>query len=351
MRRASRTLPVASTKKKKFSVALIGSETLRGREIKSVLNLKRFPLHSLEFYDSDVEQEYGKLTQFGNEPKVVHHLDRKALEGLDLVFLAADAKTNTEYGECAAAMHYRAVDLAETFNGRENVPLVVAGVNDTSIRGRKVPLIANPNPVTIILSHLFHALNSSFGMAKALSVVLEPVSAFEEGGIQELADQSFALLNSSAMPKKVFREQVAFNLLSRTEKPDKTGFSAREAGIMSECRRILAPADFPLSLSIVLAPVFHTYSVMTYVELRGKVQIADLKASFRATDSIKLTPAEGTGLTSAVNVTGKDKIFVGQIKKEESIPGAFWIWAVADNLTVGSALNAYGIARSLFEIP
>ncbi len=336
---------MSAPNQKKLSLALIGSETLRGREIKSVLRVKRFPLRSLELYDPDVEEEYSKLTQFGDEPKVVHHLDRKSLEGLDLVFLAADAETNMKVGESAADTNYRALDLAETFNDREDVPLVVAGVNDASIRGRKVPLIANPNPVTIILARLLHALVVSFGVLKAVAFVLEPASAFEEAGIQELADQSFALLNSSSIPKKVFREQVAFNLLSRAENP------AREARILSECRRVLAPADFPMSLSVVLAPVFHTYSVMLYVELPDSLAIADLEASFRGSDMIKLAPAGRGGRISAASVAGKDKIFVGQVKKAESIPGGFWVWAVADNLTVGSALNAYEIARTLLGIP
>lgn len=341
---------MAAPRKKQLCFAIVGSETLRGREIKSVLSVRKFPLKSLEFFDPGVEEEYSKLTQFRDEPKVVHHLDPKALEGLDLVFLTADAKTNAEYGECAAAMHYQALDLAETFNDRDEVPLVVAGVNDDSIRGKKIPLIANPGPVTIILSHLFHALGPEFGIAKAVSFVLEPVSAFEEEGIQELADQSYALLNSSTMPKKVFREQVAFNLLSRTEKPNRDGFSTRESRILAEVRRVLGQPDFPLSLSIVLAPVFHTYSVMTYVELGKEAGIAEIEALLRRTEAIRLSPAGGTGLISAVTVAGKDKVFVGQIKKADSSPGGFWIWAVADNLTVGSALNAYEIARSLFKI-
>jgi aspartate-semialdehyde dehydrogenase len=341
---------MAAPKRKRFSVAIVGSETQRGRELRDVLAAKKFPLQSIEFYDPEVEEEYSKLSQFGDEPKVVHHLDRRALEGLDLVFLAADRRTNTECGECASAMRYRAVDLAETFNDRPEVPLVVAGVNDASIRGREIPLTANPSPATIVLCHLFQALNTSFGIIKALSVILEPASAFAEKGVEELYDQSFALLGSSAMPKKVFREQVAFNLLSRTEKPDKAGFSAREVRIVSECHRVLAPADFPLSLSIVLAPVFHTYSIMTYVELRATAGIAELEAAFRGADEIRLSAAPGGRLVSAASVAGKDKIFVGQIKKAESIPGAFWIWVVADNLTIGSALNAYGIARSLFGI-
>jgi aspartate-semialdehyde dehydrogenase len=341
---------VAAPRKTGLSFALVGSETLRGREIKRVLNVKRFPLRSLEFYDPDVEAEFSKLTQFGDEPKVVHRLDRKSLEGLDLVLLASDAKTNAEVGEGAAGGGYRALDLAETFNAREDVPLVVAGVNDAALRGAPAPsLMANPNPVTIVLGRVLHALVRPFGVAKALAVVLEPVSAFEEDGIQELADQSFALLGSSALPKKVFREQVAFNLLARAEKPDANGFSARETRVVAECRRVLAPASFPLSVSLVLAPVFHTYSVMAYVELGSAPAIAEVAAAFRAAGGIRIAAAK-TSPASAARVSGKDEIYVGPIKKEPAVPGAFWVWAVADNLTVGSALNAYGIARALFGI-
>jgi len=338
---------VAAPKRNKPRFALVGSESLRGREMMSVLRVRRFPFQSFELYDPDVVEEFSKLTQFGDQPKVVHHLERKALEGLDLVFLASDAKTNEEYGGCAGALGYRAIDLAETFNAREDVPLVVAGVNEAELRGKDVPLIANPHPVTIVLSHILHALAGPLGLAKAVAVVLEPASAFEEAGIQELADQSFALLNSSAMPKKVFREQAAFNLLARTGKPGQAGFSTREARVMAECRRVLLPAEVRLSLSIVLVPVFHTYSVMTYVELRKKAALADLAAAFRADPAIHVA-AGSSGVVSAANVAGKDKIFVGPIKKAESLPGGFWVWAVADNLTVGSALNAYEIARSLF---
>ena len=342
---------MAAPRKKKLRFALVGSETLRGREIKSVLSFKKFPLQSFELYDPDVEEEFSKLTRFRDEPKVVHHLEPKSLAGLDLVFLASDAKTNAACGRRAAELDYRALDLAETFNADKDVPLVVAGVNDAVLRGKNVPLVANPNPVTIILAHLFHAFHPAFEIAKARAFVLEPVSVFEEAGIQELADQSFALLSGATVPKKVFREQVAFNLLSRTEKPGPDGFSTRESRVLAEVRRVLAPAEFPLSLASVLAPVFHTCSAMVHVELGRKATIADLEACFRQSDVIKVGPAEGSGLVSATNVAGKEKIFVGQIKKADAAAGGgFWIWAVADNLTLGSALNAYEIARSLFDI-
>jgi aspartate-semialdehyde dehydrogenase len=342
---------MAQAKSRKPRLALVGSESLKGKEILSVLNAKKFPLASFEFYDPGVEQEYSKLTQFRDEAKVVHALAPAALEGLDLVFLAADAKTNLRYGRLAADRDYRAIDLGETFNADAEVPLIVAGVNDAAIRKKKPALIANPNPATIMLSHLLHSLRAGFGVSKAVAFVLEPVSAYAEEGIQELAEQSYALLGSAAICKKVFPDQVAFNLLSRTAKPEKNGFSALENRVLAEVRRVLGPAEISLSLSIVLAPVFHTYAIMSYVEIGRQASAPDLEACLKKNDIFRLPAAGDTGVVSPVTVAGKDWIFVGPVKKDTANPRGFWIWIVADNLTVGSALNAYGIARALFVEP
>jgi aspartate-semialdehyde dehydrogenase len=342
---------MAQPKSRKPRLALVGSDSLKGKEILRVIEAKKFPLASFEFYDPNVEQEYSKLSHFRDAAKVVHALTPASLEGLDLVFLAADAKTNLAYGRLAAKKDFRALDLAETFNADASVPLVVAGVNDAVLRKKKPPLIANPNPATIIMAHLFNSLRAGFGVAKAIAVVLEPVSAYAEEGIQELAEQSFALLGSSAMCKKVFPEQVAFNLLPRTAEAGRNGGSPPESRVLAEVRRVLGQADFPLSLSIVLAPVFHTYSILTCVELERDAAAADIEACFK-NNAIFLVPAAGdTGGVSPATVAGKDRIYVGPIKKDTAVPRGFWIWTVADNLTVGSALNAYGIARALLVKP
>jgi aspartate-semialdehyde dehydrogenase len=340
---------MAQSKSRKPRLALVGSDSLKGKEILSVLNAKKFPLASLEFYDPDVEQEYSKLGQFRDEAKVVHALTPRSLEGLDLVFLAADPKTNLQYGRLAAEKDYLAVDLAETFNADAMVPLVVAGVNDAVLRKKKPPLVANPNPATIILSHLLHTLRKAFGVTKTVAVVLEPVSAYAEEGIQELAEQSYALLGSSAMCKKIFPEQVAFNLLPRPAKIERNGFSPLENRLLSEVRRVLGSKDFPLSLSVILAPIFHTYSIMIHVELERDAPAAEVEGCFKKNDVFRFPAAGDAAIVSPVTVAGKDRIFIGPVKKDPVIPKGFWVWAVADNLTVGSALNAYGIARALVE--
>ena len=111
-----------SAKSRKPRLALVGPDSLQGKEILNVLAAKKFAVASFDLFDPEVEEEYSKLGQFRGEAKVVHGLSPAALEGLDLVFLAADEKTNRRYGLLAAEKDYIALDLAGTFGSALNVP-------------------------------------------------------------------------------------------------------------------------------------------------------------------------------------------------------------------------------------
>ncbi|MFB0564903.1 MAG: Asd/ArgC dimerization domain-containing protein [Candidatus Aminicenantaceae bacterium] len=335
--------------RQKLKLAIVGTESLRSKEIKSVLSTKKAPVETIDFFDPDVEEEYSKLTQFRGEAKVIHHLDKDSFQDVDLVFLAADKKVNREYGILTKEKKIQAIDLSETFNMDSEVPVVVSGVNDEIILKKRPPIIANPHPVTVIISHLFQLIMQKYGLCRAVAFVLQPVSAFEDDGINELVNQSIDLLNSSSLSKKVFRDQIAFNLLSHTEHPEKDGFCPVEKQIIQEIKRVFNDRKFSFSLSLIQAPVFHTYSIMSFLELRKKTDIQGLENLFKDSAFFKLYPPSSSCPVSSVSVAGKDKIFIGQIKKEESFPNSFWVWSVADNLIRGSALNAFDIAHKIFS--
>ncbi len=332
-------------KKGKIHLALIGTDSLRGKEIKNVLERKPFPLDNIEFFDPDVEDEYSKLTRFQSEPKVITAVTEKALSGIDLLFLASEKKINQKYGRLAARDKSVVIDLEESFTDDKDVPVVVAGVNTDKVLGAKPRLISNPNPATIFLSHLFHVIREEAAISRAVVTVMQPVSVFGETGIQELADQSVGMLNSTALTKKIFKAQIAFNLLSQVSPVDKQGFSATERQILRETREVMDDPDFPLSLSLVQVPVFLAYSLMLYFELDQRLTLAKLEEGLRASPHIKYCTSTQSCPTSAVSAAGQEKIYVGQLKQEKNRPHIFWIWAAADNLTLGSALNAYETAR------
>lgn len=335
---------------KEFRLAVVGTDSLRGKEIKHVLSKKGLFFQKIDFFDPDVEEEYSKLTEFQGEPRVIMPLDDEALNHVDLVFLASDKKANTKYGKLASKHSFSAIDLSEIFNQDTKIPIVVSGINDRKILSQKPPLIANPHPVSIILSHLIQVIQTEFGVKKTLSCVLQPASAFEESGMEELANQSLDIMNGASVTKKVFKTQAAFNLLSQIDKTDDCGFSSKERQISREIQRILEIEELFLSLSMVQAPVFHTYSIMSYLELKKKADVPAMSDLFKQSANFKFLPPSASCPVSSVTVAGEDKIHIGQIKKEDSIPNAFWIWTVADNLTFGSALNAFDVAQSLAQL-
>ncbi len=330
-------------KKKEIRAALVGTDSLRGKEIKDLLDGKKYHLDRVDFYDPEVKEAYSKLTEFRGEARVILPLEKGSLAGYDVVFLAADKKTNRECAALAAGEKFLAVDLSEAFSLEERVPVVVSGVNHRILLEERPLVVSNPHPVTIILTHIFSALEREFNLRNAVAFVLQPVSAFDVPGVEELADQSVADLSSSSVTQKIFKTQIAFNLLSHTENMDEDGFSVSEKRILSEVKRVLSVLDFPLSLSIVQAPVFHTYAVMIHLTLDRESDIASLESLFKESAYFNVTsPSEKCPVSSAL-VAGKEEIFIGLIKREEASPNRFWIWTVTDNLTRGSALNALEI--------
>lgn len=312
-----------------------------------MFNARPFPVKSFEFYDPDVEEEYSKLTDFQGEPRIVAAPTPKAMEGVDLVFLASRRDVNRRFGGLAVKKGFRAIDLGESFVRDPKVPKVVAGLNDREALRSQPPLVANPHPASILLSHLLHALEGTSPLRKAAVMVLQPASAFEEGGIKELADQSVAMLQNSAIEKSVFKTQAAFNLLSQVSPVDKGGFSAVERQIVREVKEVLASPRLPLTVSMIQAPVFHAYSVLLYLELKDDLSREDVCAVFRKSPNVTFSAPSLSCPVSSLQAAGKEKILAGQVKKDGSLPRSYWLWSVADNLTQGSALNAYEIARSL----
>lgn len=336
--------------KKKLRLALIGTDSLRGKEIKNVLEKNAFPFKNIFFFDSDVDGQYSKLTEFMGEPTIIYPLDEDMFDMADLFFLAADRKVNEKIIRDALSCGKWVIDLNETFAGKEESSVIVAGVNDNRISLEIPRLISNPHPASIFLSHMIHLIQQNFGLEKCIAFVLQPVSAFDVSGIDELAQQSAELLGGNSLRKTLFNEQIAFNLLSHIEATDENGFSSVENQIRFEINKIFENDQLPLSLTLVQAPVFHTYSIMTFVEILKKTEIDDIRSVFNNSFYFFCDSPSELCPVSSISAAGKNEIQIGEIKKDQVFPMSFWIWAIADNLTLGSALNGYEIACLLNSI-
>jgi len=334
---------------KPIHLALLGTESLKGKELRKVLETADLPPHDMEFFDPGVETEYSSLSRYRGEAKVIQSPRQEFLAAADLLFLAADGETNALYGRLAEEEGIPALDISLTFNRDPHTTLVVSGVNDHVLREKKFSLIANPHPAAVLLSHVFHELRS-LQIEKVVAFLLQPVSAYGQEGIDELAGQTLELLDGASLSKKIFRSQIAFNCLSQTEPVDRNGFSETEKQIVEEVRRIFQDGEFPLTLSLLQVPVFFSYTVMVYLELGKKASVQILKNTFKDSAFVEVLRPSLDCPASPVAAAGSEKIVVSQIKNDQTVANGYWLWGAADNLTRGSALNAVEIARVILEM-
>ena len=150
--------------KQKIRVALVGTDSLQGKELKTALDRPGTIFSSVDFFDADVDDEYSKLTQFRGEPTVIHPLSSGSLLGANLAFLAAGPDVNRKFDVHALKRQdCRAIDLSGVFNQDPDIPLIVNGVNDAVLAEKKPRLVANPHPVTIMLSHFYNIITIQSG--------------------------------------------------------------------------------------------------------------------------------------------------------------------------------------------
>lgn len=331
-------------------MALIGTDSLRSREIKNLLEIKSSPSEVVEFYDPDIKEAFGKLTEFRGEARVIHNLDPALLDGLDVVFLAADSESNQKVVEKAASLNITAVLFDDAADGEGGPSPVVAGINDEAVLADRPSVVSSPHPASVMMSHFLHTVMKGVNLEEIIVTVLQPASAFLDTGIEELADQSTAFLAGTSPSKSKFKVPIAFNLVSQFESVRKEGTSASERRIHKEIRRILGREDLPLALSMVQVPVFHTYGMMIFLRTAEDRTLSELSPLFDKSPYFKRYDPNPDCPVSPLAVAGEDEIFVGQMKKDPGVDHGFWFWLVGDNLTRGSALNAYDIARKVISI-
>ncbi len=313
----------------------MGVKTLKGREIKESLERSKLQIGKIFFYDSSVESEWSLLTEFRGEPYVVRYPTEDILKEVKVIILASsrdvELKTVSKAGEEGVFV----IDLSSSFNEDENVPLIVDGINHELIE--KSFILANPHPVSIILSLIFHQLKERFEIENPCSVAFQPVSEYQEEGVEEFINQTVAILNATSVPRKILKEQRAFDLILENEKNEKK--------ILRELERILGIKSF--SITVIKAPIFHCFAVITFLTIHGDPAIEEIEAVLKKDQKFKIF-ARGQSPTPA-SVAGKDGIFI-KISKNPDIPSRYTIWAVADNFRAGFAKNAISIIHRIVSM-
>jgi len=311
-------------------IVLINPTSMLGKELNEKLAQRPELGRDIRLFTSQAE-EVGRLTEAGGSPALVQELDPKALETADVIFLCGPREA---LGPAMKALPPAATAiLLAPDAAADDGTAVVAGVNlDQALRG---DVIVSPHPSVVTIAHLLHPLRS-LGSRQATATIIQPASVAGQEGLDELFEQTRRVLAfSSERPEEIFGRQLAFNLFPVQDAPPFLGPQAR--GILG--------GDIDVSLHLLQGGVFHGLSISLFVQLDPDLEEMEVREALAASPFLELV--EDQDRLSPVDAAGRDELLVGEVRRLPGETGMFHIWAVVDNLTLGSALNALRIAEAV----
>jgi aspartate-semialdehyde dehydrogenase len=320
-----------------FRVAIVGAATLKGKELKEVLEEKSFPAMDIKLLDDD--ESLGQLDRVQDEVAFVQPVMPDQLEQVDFTFFACDESFTHTHWKMARDAGSAIVDLSYAIESDMKAPVrspwIEKELGQQTQMGLESTAIAVAHPAAVVLALLTLRAQKAGKIHRAVATVLEPVSERGRRGMDELHEQTVNLLSFQQMPMAVFDSQVAFNLIGRYGETSSRTLESIERRISSHLRMLLdgrAPAP---SLMLLQAPVFHAHTFSIYIELETKTSLGDFVQSI-AGEHVEIARAPGDS-PSNVNVAGKDEILV-VIRRDLSHENGFWIWAAVDNLRLAAIM-------------
>jgi aspartate-semialdehyde dehydrogenase len=315
-----------------YRVGIVNPLTLVGTEIQTILRERSFPLAKTVLLATGASA--GALTEADGEPVFVQPVSDDELEDLDLVFFCGPAEESREWLQHADELNFIAVDLTQP-STVEDARLGVAGVNLEQLDGSE-RIIVSPHPIAIPIALVLHQVARLARVELCTATVVQPASEYEQVGVEELAQQTISVLNIHSVPKTVFDRQLAFNLYPALEQ--------REEFIVRQIRGLI-DVRAQVALLITQGTIFHGHTFSLFIKTDEELEIADIKDSLAGNAAIALP--EGDEQFGTIDAAGKDEVLVAEVRRDPTIAGGFWVWAVCDNLRRSSALNAVLIAEKV----
>ncbi|HEX9493745.1 MAG TPA: Asd/ArgC dimerization domain-containing protein [Thermoanaerobaculia bacterium] len=316
-----------------YRLGIVNPLTLVGNEVKTLLRERNFPFAKVALLDS-TGKVAGALTEVGDEPAVVAAASDDELEDLDLVFFCGPPAGNREWIDRYREDRFIVIDVSQPSTIREGA-LAVAGINLDSISSAN-GLIISPHPVAIPIGLILNQIGMLSAIELCAATVVQPASEFEQTGVEELARQAISVLNVQGVPKEIFDRQLAFNLYPALEH--------NEEFIVDQVRRLLA-SKAQLALLITQGTIFHSHTFSLFVKTRDDLSVDQIASRLRENSAIALPEQDESFGT--IDAAGKNEVLVAEVRRDSSIRGGFWVWAVCDNLRRSSALNALLIAEKV----
>jgi aspartate-semialdehyde dehydrogenase len=315
-----------------------------------VLDERDFPAAEVVAFAS--ERSAGRKVDFGDGQLSCVVPSADSITGIDILISSAGGSVSAEWAPKFAEAGAVVVDNTSYWRMHDDVPLVVAGVNDDAARGHK-GIVANPNCTTMVMMMALAPIHREAGLERLILSSYQAVSGTGQKAIEELKYQSAQVLAGEPVePPSVYPHQIGFNVLPQVETfKDGDDYTTEERKVMAETRKILGfGEEVGISATCARVPVISGHSESLNVQTRDDLSPERCRELLGAAVGVTVIDEPSEGLyPTALQGAGRDDVLVGRIRRDPGHERCLNLWLVGDNLRKGAATNAVQVAELLVE--
>ena len=332
-----------------YKVAIVGASSLKGKEIKDVLEDHHFPAVDVVLLDDD--SALGQIESVADEATFIQNVTRSSFDKVDIVFFAGDSNFTRKHWSAAKSAGCAIVDSSYALETDAGIPIrspwIDRELEEQVVEVAKLDLettaVITAHPAAVMLGLLLYRAQKTGSVRSSTVTCFEPVSEHGKQGMDELHRQALNLLSFQEMPKEIFDVQVAFNMLSRFGDEAKTSLDASAQRIAKHLKAITRFRLEMPALQLLHAPTFHSQTAAVYLELDRKVSAEDFALALKG-EHVQIISADDDA-PSNVTASGQDDILI-TVRADAAREKGLWVWAAADNLRI-SAITAAECALAL----
>jgi aspartate-semialdehyde dehydrogenase len=325
-----------------MKVAVVGATGMVGEVMLKVLAERNFPVTELLVVAS--ERSVGKKLSFQGKEYTLIGLETAVAAKPDVAIFSAGGDTSLEWAPKFAAVGTTVIDNSSAWRMDPTKKLVVPEINASELT-KEDKIIANPNCSTIQMVLALSSLHKKYKMKRVVVSTYQSVSGTGVKAVQQLENEIAGIKGEMAYPYPIGK-----NALPHCDVFLDNGYTKEEMKLAKEPQKIFNDNSFSVTATAVRIPTSGGHSESVNVEFENDFELSEVRRLLSETPGIVVQDNTDTNTyPMPIYAHGKDDVFVGRIRRDETQANTLNMWIVADNLRKGAATNAVQIAEYLVQ--
>lgn len=325
-----------------MKLAVVGATGLVGKEVLKVLQERHIEFSELYLVASS--KSVGQTLLVKDKEYPIKSIEAVCELNPDIAIFSAGGGTSLEWAPRFAERGCVVIDNSSAWRMHPDKKLIVPEVNGHVLEADD-KIIANPNCSTIQMVLALAPLHAKYKIKRIVVSTYQSVTGTGKDAVQQLMDERKGIDGV-----KVYPHPIDMNILPHIDSFLENGYTKEEMKMVNETKKIMGDQSIAVTATTVRVPAIGGHSEAVNAEFYSDFELAEVRQILSSSPGIIVEDeVKNNVYPMPINAQGKDEVFVGRLRKDESQPNTLNMWIVADNLRKGAATNAVQIAEFIME--